>query len=125
MGRQAIYKKTIKENTKKAMKSMGTYRKEYDPIIDVYSELKEQYIKLTTHFESNDFKDYEVLTSDGGSKKSPLVSTLESLRKDILQYSNILLLNPKAYQDINNDKKNTKGKKGTTALDRLLGGMQS
>ena len=33
---------------------------------------------------------------DGGKKKAPIVAALESLRKDILQYSDRLCLNPRA-----------------------------
>ena len=38
-------------------------------------------------------------TADGGAKKSPLSMTIESLRKDILLYSDRLMLNPKARAD--------------------------
>ena len=77
------------------MKKLGVYKKEYDKIIDIYAELMEQYEILSQQFEENGRKCISA-TADGGEKKSPLVATLENLRKDILQYSDRLMLNPKA-----------------------------
>lgn len=50
MGRTAIYKKAIKENTIKDMKKLGVFKREYIPVISVYSELIEQYNILTKRF---------------------------------------------------------------------------
>lgn len=99
------------------MKKLATYKKEYDSIIDIYSELVEQYEILTERFVTNDYKIQE-MTADGGYKKSPIVSTLESLRKDILAYSDRLLLNPKA------EVTDTKNKKGKSKLAQALGDLK-
>ena len=99
MGRPAITKDTIKTQTIKAMQVMGTYRVEYDPIIDVYSGLREQYERLSREYEDGKSYKYSTPTADGGEKKSPLSLTVESLRKDILAYSDRLMLNPKARAD--------------------------
>ena len=69
------------------MESLGVYRKEFDPLIEIYASMMVQY------------KATEVTTNSKGvvsEKKSPLVQTLETLRKDILSYSDRLCLNPKA-----------------------------
>lgn len=95
MARQAICKETIKTNTVSDMKKIGVYKPEYDAIIDIYAELMEQYRRLTEAYKDSKYK-YDEETMNGGSKKAPIVSTLESLRKDILQYSDRLCLNPKA-----------------------------
>lgn len=87
---EGIRKKTIKD-----MKKLGVYKPEYEPIIDIYSELREQYFILTEKFIESGY-DCEVGTMQGGTKKSPVVATLESLRKDIITYSDRLCLNPKA-----------------------------
>lgn len=81
------------------MKSLGVYREEYDGQIEIYSQLCEQYILITERFESGG---YEVQTASGqGSmKKSPVVATLEGLRKDILAYSDRLCLNPKSFESL-------------------------
>lgn len=95
MAGKAICKETIKKNTIADMKKLGTYKPEYDPCIDIYAELMEQYERLTKKFKESNYK-FEEFTSDGGKKKAPIVATLESLRRDILQYSDRLCLNPKA-----------------------------
>lgn len=96
-GKAAIKKKTI-EN----MKTLGVYKPEYDPVIEVYSELREQYEKLTKKFKDDGYKYYES-TAQGGTKKSSIVATLENLRKDILAYSDRLCLNPKALETVTPD----------------------
>lgn len=60
-------KKTIKNHTIKDMKALGTYKKEYDKIIDIYAELVHQYNTLTVRFENEGFK-YQVMTAQGGLK---------------------------------------------------------
>lgn len=102
MGRPAKTKDTIKKNTISDMKSLGVYKKEYDPLINVYSDLMSQYIRATEEFEASGFE-YETETAAGGSKKSAIVGTLENLRKDLLTYSDRLCLNPKAIQSVTTD----------------------
>lgn len=89
-----IRKKTIRD-----MKKLNVYKPEYEPIIDIYSELREQYAILTQKFVESEY-DCEVFTAQGGSKKAPIVATLESLRKDIITYSDRLCLNPKAKESV-------------------------
>jgi len=91
-------KETIKRRTMNDMKKMGTHRSEYNRIIDIYSQLINQYLILTKKFQESGFE-HEVPTADGSTKKAPIVATLESLRKDILQYSDRLCLNAKSYSD--------------------------
>ena len=95
MAGKAICKETIKKNTIANMKKLGVYKPEYDACIDIYSELMEQYARLTKEFKDTKYK-IEESTADGGKKKAPIVAALESLRKDILQYSDRLCLNPRA-----------------------------
>jgi len=89
-----IRKKTIKD-----MEKIGVYKPEYDPIIDIYSELREQYFILTEKFKDSGYN-FEVETMQGGTKKAPIVATLESLRKDIITYSDRLCLSPKAVDTV-------------------------
>ncbi len=79
------------------MKDLGVHKKQYNRLIDVYSELVFQYLKLNLEFEEGGYQ-YESFTAAGGAKKSAIVATLENLRKDILAYSDRLCLNPKAMQ---------------------------
>lgn len=110
-------KKTIKAKTVKEMKSLKTYKKEYDSVIDIYSELVEQYEIITEKFVETDYK-FQTSTAAGDYKKSPIVSTLESLRKDILSYSDRLCLNPKAKGTVKEEKK------GKSILAQALGELQ-
>lgn len=91
---EGIRKKTIKD-----MKKLAVYKPEYDPIIDIYSELREQYFFITEKFVNSNYN-FEVETVQGGTKKAPIVATLESLRKDIITYSDRLCLNPKAIDNV-------------------------
>lgn len=115
MAGKAITKETIKKNTIEDMKKLGVYKGEYDAIIDIYSELREQYERLTIKYKESGYKYYEE-TDRGGNKKSTLVMTLEPLRKDILTYADKLCINPKALSD-----KNFKDKKGDKKQISMLG----
>lgn len=117
MGRPAITKDTIKAQTIQAMRQFGTYHPEYDPIIDIYSGLREQYERLSREYEDGKSYRYSTPTADGGEKKSPLSLTVESLRKDILAYSDRLMLNPKAKADAG-----TRSKKRSKLVEALNSG---
>lgn len=106
-------RETIKKNTVNDMRKLGVFKAEYTPLIDIYSEMMEQYMNLTKKYKDGGFK-YDEETDRGGTKKSTLVATLESLRKDLLAYSDRLCLNPKALSD--KDKNNKKGKVSALTL---------
>ena len=97
----------IFEETVRKMTSLVVYRPEYDGQIEIYAQLCEQYVLLTDRFERSGYR-VQTKSAQGGMKKSPIVATLEALRKDILSYSDRLCLNPKSYDamDISAPKKN-------------------
>lgn len=97
-------KETIKRRTISDMKKLGVHKPEYNRLVDIYSELVCQYLTLTEEFENSDYK-FEVPT-ETGTKKAPIVATLESLRKDILAYSDRLCLNPQSMKAAKSEKKN-------------------
>lgn len=101
-------KETIKRATIKDMKNLRIHKPEYNRIIDIYSELVSQYTTLSIEFERTGYQ-YEVATDQGGLKKSPIVATLETLRKDILAYSDRLCLNPKALESVTVESENKSG----------------
>ena len=102
------------------MKKLNTYKPEYDACIDIYAELMEQYARLTKTFKDAGYR-IEEYTAEGGKKKAPLAATLESLRKDILQYSDRLCLNPKA----NMPEGKTKRKKELSPLAEALSRIET
>lgn len=77
---------------RKSMKQLGTYRPEYESAIAIAAQLMEQYDTLTCAFEESGWA-YETSTATG-TKKAPIVTTLESLRKDVLTYLSALGLTP-------------------------------
>lgn len=98
MPEDRLTQSVVRKRTIKAMRSLGTYRKEFDLVIGIFAALVEQYDSLLKEFEAGGSQ-YEVATGAEGVKKSPVVASLETLRKDILQYSDRLCLNPKAFRD--------------------------
>ncbi|WP_132303255.1 P27 family phage terminase small subunit [Paenibacillus sp. BK033] len=96
---QIVFERTVRD-----MQSIGVYKAEYDPLIQMYAELVVQYNTLSERFRNGGMR-YQTKTSDGGAKKAPLVATLEALRKDILAYSDRLCLNPKSFGSVTPDRK--------------------
>jgi len=81
MERGVMTKTGWKRRIKKDMTSLGTYKTEFDPIIDVYAgmlALKDEY------------------------EEDPTIEPrrMEVLRKDIITYSDRLLLNPKSRESV-------------------------
>lgn len=86
------------DDIKAAMRELNTYKPEYDPIINVYVDLWEQYIAVQKRLKRSRYKS-SVEGAMGTQKKSYDVGQHEALRKDILAYSDRLRLNPKAMMD--------------------------
>ena len=107
-------KEGFKKQTIEIMTGLGIYRPFFDPIIEDYAELCAQHEIHLKEYHKSDYA-CEIDTGQGGRKKSPLVATIETERKDILAYSDRLGLNPKALESI----KLTNGKQ-SGALNELL-----
>lgn len=98
-----ITKITMKKATVKQMKSLGTYRKEYESLIDIYAGLLFQYTKYEQEHAERDYEVAEIYINKAGAenyRKIPLVNVMETLRRDILTYSDRLMLNPKSLGEI-------------------------
>jgi len=102
MGRRITTKETIKRRTIKDMKELGIHKPQYNRLIDIYADLVHQYLIATKDFEESGYE-YESETAAGNPKKSAIVASLENLRKDILQYSDRLCLNPKSLESVTAD----------------------
>ena len=94
------------------MKSLGLYRKEYEPAILTLADINRQYDVLTKRFEEGGYRFAEL--TETGSKKAPIVTTLESLRKDKLSYMNALGMTPRGA--VQTDSVTPKKDKKTSAL---------
>lgn len=77
---------------KRDMEKLGTYKPEFEPIISIYCQLSEQYEVLTKKYIDSGYE-FEI-EGKAGPKKAPIVTTLESLRRDILNYASQLGLTP-------------------------------
>ena len=117
MTRRVTTKETIKRRTIRDMKELGIHKPQYNRIIDIYSELVHQYLLALKEFEEGGYQ-YEVPTGTGGTKKSGIVSAMENLRKDILQYADRLGLTPKGFESLKNDESTKEEKK--TGLAEIL-----
>lgn len=85
------------------MKQLGTYRKEFEPIIKIYAGLLFQYMEYEKQHEENDYKVAEIYVNKAGAenyRKVPLLTVMESLRRDVLSYSDKLMLNPKSLGEV-------------------------
>lgn len=113
----------IRKATVKNMKSLGTYRKEFDHLINIYANILYQYILYEEEHAANDYKVADIYVNKAGAenlRKLPLINVMETLRKDILSYSDKLMLNPKALGEV------IAQDTGGTILDIMnrLGGMK-
>lgn len=97
-----------KNSTIKHMKALDVYHESYEDIIDIYADLLYEYQIAQALFIKSG-REFEVMTENGTTKKSGLVSAIEVLRKDIGTYSDRLLLNEKSNgglskKEVKNDK---------------------
>jgi P27 family predicted phage terminase small subunit len=104
---------------RKAMKSLGIYKPEFEGIIKLYGGLRDQYDTLTEMFVASGYKYSEQTQS--GTKKAPIVTTLEGLRKDILSYASQLGLTP---QGLLRADENAFAKKAESGVENRLGIME-
>lgn len=97
--KKAPLKRTIYDDTIKKMKALNTHDVAYNRIIDIYAGMVNQYYTILYEWE----KEGRPISTDsaaGSAKKHPALDQLEKLRKDILAYSDKLMLNPKSAKDI-------------------------
>ena len=91
-------KKQLKSAIVREMKNLNTYKKEYNNIIDIYAGMLHQYQVFEQMFEESGYQITEDYTNKAGAtnqRKVPILTAMESLRKDIVSYSDRLRLNPK------------------------------
>ncbi|KLR75281.1 MULTISPECIES: P27 family phage terminase small subunit [Geobacillus] len=102
-------KKAFIAEIKRQMKSLGTYKKEYDRMIEIFAGMLHQYYMFEEQFAESGYKITEMYTNKAGAtneRKTPLYTAMESLRKDIATYSDRLCLNPKAMEAITIEQQN-------------------
>ncbi|WP_425539435.1 P27 family phage terminase small subunit [Microaceticoccus formicicus] len=116
MARKTTKNQIVKE-VQKAMSELGTYKKEYNRMVDIYAGLLHQYQVFEDEFEKSGYKIEEEYTNKAGAtnmRKVPLYGAMESIRKDIATYSDRLGLNPKSMESI------TAEKTSSSSLGKIL-----
>lgn len=110
-------KKKAENVVRDHMRALGTYKPEYDPVILMLCDLKRQYDVLTRQFEEGGYPYFE--ETSAGTKKAPIVVTLEGLRRDILQYYSQLGLTPQGLKRINDQAMAPEQKNDSPLLNAL------
>lgn len=98
-----LSKKQLKNRVVADMKHLGVYRENFEHTIDVYVGMLAQYQAFERQFEDSGYKVTEEYTNKAGAtndRKTPIYSAMESLRKDIATYSNLLCINPKSFESV-------------------------
>ncbi|GKV69845.1 hypothetical protein NCCP2716_23430 [Sporosarcina sp. NCCP-2716] len=96
-------RKQLKKSVIDNMKHLGVYRENFDHTIDVYVGMLAQYQAFEKQFEESGYQITVEYTNKAGAtndRKTPTYSAMESLRKDLATYSNLLCINPKAFESI-------------------------
>lgn len=107
---------THRKKTKQAMVQLGIYKPEFDDIISRFAELNEQYDELQGQFKKSGY-----VIQDENGRRLPLVVTLESLRKDILNYAKELGITPHGLLKFDESAFTTqKNSKFDKVMDKLL-----
>lgn len=99
---------------KKRMETLGVYKPQFDAVITRYVLLTEEYDALHKKYIDEGMR-FEVETVSG-TKKAPIVTTLESLRKDILTLEDALGLTPRGLLKLQEDAFRQKKKSGMAGL---------
>jgi hypothetical protein len=98
-----VTKEEIREKVVADMKHLGVYRDDFEHTIDIYVDMLIQYSVFEEQFRSTGYKITDEYTNKAGAtneRKTPVYTALESLRKDIAKYSDLLCLNPRAYEKV-------------------------
>lgn len=85
------------------MKHLGVYRDDFEHTIDIYVGMLSQYQAFEQQFELSGYQITGEYTNKAGAtneRKTPIYSAMESLRKDLGTYSNLLCINPKSFESV-------------------------
>ena len=104
------------------MEALGTYRQEFDAVISIYVDMLGQYATAVDRFNAGG-QQYSVPGANGQDKKNPILTTMEALRRDILAYSNVLKLNPKEFQKVEEQKTEEPDPDRRKTMDELFSDM--
>lgn len=93
----------VYRKTRSNMKKIGTFRAEFDPTIERYSELRAQYEELNEQWYDDGCAITEEYTNKAGAtnkRKTALYLSLETMRKELTDIENLLGLTPQGLKRI-------------------------
>lgn len=99
----ATVKEELRKNVVDNMKHLGVYREDFEHTIDVYVDMLLQYKMFEKQFAESGYKITDSYTNKAGAtneRKTPIYTAMEALRKDLAKYSDLLCLNPRAYERV-------------------------
>lgn len=108
--------------TKLDMEALGTYRAEFNVVIERYAEMRLQFDILNKRWYAEGCQITEPYTNKAGAtneRKTALYLCIEKLRLELTDMENTLGMTPKGLQAI---KKKGLEQKKQSALDRMLSG---
>ena len=106
----------------KKCESVGTYKKEFLPVINTLADILEERDRVRTKYRQEGSKPVVEFVSDRGAvnkRKNPLLLTWEDLNKDALAYWKELGLTAKAYKALGKEEVTVTG----TGLEKILEGL--
>lgn len=103
--------------------SVGTYKKEFLPVIGTLADILEERDRVRDQYRKEGAQPLVEVTSDRGAvnrKKNPLLTTWEDLNRDALTYWRDLGLTPAGLQKLT---ETAKGQQIAGGLEQLLAGL--
>lgn len=95
---QRIRVEFYSKDTIAQMKQLKTYNYAFNRLVRIYAGMVRQYYEALKVWEEEG-SPISTLSASNSTKKHPALDQIEKLRKDILSYSNQLMLNPKSQRD--------------------------
>lgn len=115
-------RKKVFNKTKKYMQAVGTYKPEFDVVIQRYADMRIQFDVFTEQWFDEGCVITEAYTNKGGAtneRKTSLYSILEKLRGELTNLESLFGLTPKGLKEI---KKKGLEQKTESAMDKFLNG---
>lgn len=110
-------KEKLKRKVRKNMRTLGTYKEEYEDAIEKYVDAQIQYKVIWNEYEHLGYP--SIVECAGGVKKHPILNAMEDARKQVALWSDKLGLNPKALENMKKIETSTE----STGLEKALEGF--
>lgn len=95
--------KNKRQQVVRHMKNLGVYKADYGTTLDIFSEMLVMYEIWMRELRYSGYQVQEAYTNKAGAtnmRKTPQLAAIEKIRSDIATYSNMLGLNPKAFETL-------------------------